>query len=280
MPQYYDLDPQAQARQDAARRAVAGAWSQDPTSLPTAEGMAAAAALPEAAPGPPPDMGLPEPELTAAPAVGAPAASPTSIRHEGFGGYTYAFDPISEEISILVDPKGRVPAGYVVPMDSVPYTAIRKELAEAGKAEPKIDSPDLEDPKEPVTWQQGSIPEIAGADVFSEVGSLEDEGFAPLAGGPPPEGVKVYQPLEIRGEVPLSAGAAEGEPSLEDMEDMLGRLTAEISKRRKAAREGGKEKAAAVAAAPPAAGGTGAQAPPEAEAERKRLFHGGGGRGR
>jgi len=222
------------------------------------------AALPEAAPGPPPDMGLPEPELAAAPAVGAPAASPTSIRHEGFGGYTYAFDPISEEISILVDPKGRVPAGYVVPMDSVPYTAIRKELAEAGKAEPKIDSPDLEPPEEPA-----------------------------LAGGPPrghqaqPLGISSEMPpadppVELLPETPEMAPpeSAGSTPSLEDMEDMLGRLTAEISKRRKAAREGGKEKAAAVAAAPPAAGGTGAQAPPEAEAERKRLFHGGGGRGR
>ena len=47
---------------------------------------------------------------------------------KGFGGYTYSFDPTTGEISILEDPLGRVPAGYVVPKGSIPYEAILHEM--------------------------------------------------------------------------------------------------------------------------------------------------------
>tara|TARA_R110000751_G_scaffold41550_7_gene97384 strand:- start:3021 stop:3947 length:927 start_codon:yes stop_codon:yes gene_type:complete len=109
MPELYDLDPMAQRRQEAARRSLAFAEA-----------------------GEAPSEAMPEPPAAPAGAP-PPAASPSAIRHEGFGGYTYLFDPVTYEISILEDPKGKVPAGYVVPKNSGPYDAILKELAGAGK---------------------------------------------------------------------------------------------------------------------------------------------------
>lgn len=50
---------------------------------------------------------------------------------KGFGGYTYSFDPTTGELTVLEDPLGRVPAGYVVPKGSGPYEAILHEMGSA-----------------------------------------------------------------------------------------------------------------------------------------------------
>lgn len=115
MARLYEEDQMTQMRKGAARRALA----------------------PEAAPA---EEAMPTP----------PAASATPIRHEGFGGYTYSFDPNTQELTILEDPTGRVPAGYVVPKGTGPYEAILGEMIEAD-----LDTRGVDKPMEEMAEEEG-----------------------------------------------------------------------------------------------------------------------------
>ena len=221
-----------------------------------------------------------------------PAASPTAIRHEGFGGYTYSFDPTTREITILEDPKGRVPSGYVVPKEMGPYKAILIELQKAGKAEvsgtvtpmdeemrftpadetapPFVQVPPPSDPSslQPEAAKLAGLGTSLGGEHMNtpyadrRLAGVPDPGDidtpsadALMAGVPDPEAVATPY-AEAR-----MGGASNQEPgflgrSLEEMEAMLGRLQNQISQRKKEARRSGAE-----ATADPAMGGAQAQAP-------------------
>lgn len=251
MARLYEEDQMTQMRKGAARRALA----------------------PEAAPA---EEVMPTP----------PAASATPIRHEGFGGYTYSFDPNTQELTILEDPTGRVPAGYVVPKGTGPYEAILGEMIEAD-----LDTRGVDKPMEEMAEEEGE-------DVLADVRTRASEApitsalekrrlgrtdLGDMATAVSLEGAEVPDPADVDtpyadrrmagvpdpsavatpyAEARMAGGMLEDDDeSLEGLEAQLENLRAKISDKRKAVRERVRQRRGAEATAPPSAGGAQTQAP-------------------
>lgn len=247
MARLYEEDPMAQMRRGAAQRALA-----DTPDIPRGE-----------APTPMRGVDLGEETITA-----APAASPTAIRHEGFGGYTYSFDPNTQELTILEDPTGRVPAGYTVPKGTGPYIAILEELQKAGKASDPGGVVTPMDDEMIFTPSDTGIPEGGGPGTVTAMdeemtltppGAGHLEGLTEVA---PPDLATVQQTWRDAGEaLPDALKTPEDDESLEGLEARLENLRAKISEKRKAVRERVRQRRGAEATAPPSAGGAQTQAP-------------------
>ena len=225
-----------------------------------------------------PETGVSEGAPEAPSGSAAPAASPAAIRHEGYGGYTYSFDPQSQELTILEDPTGQVPAGYVVPKESKPYLAILDEMmaAQPDMAEPDMAEPDMAEPE-----PDYGDPDPEGTDytdhtatpraLRKEVRRMREERDAlddwdlPAKTDVRSEGEGWKKTFEFQDE-------EEGE-SLEGLEARLEQIRGAISEKRKKVRERVKQRGA-EAAAPPNVGG--AQAQDDPRKWRDPMFGGGG----